>query len=254
MNPLKRFGKSRFGQGLAAALAATYIRLVYASVRWRRDCADGAKPYVEDGRPFIACFWHGRLATMRAAWTHDPKNFHMLISGHRDGVIIAMAMKFMGFGTVAGSSRRGGAQAVRSLIDMLQEGHCVGLTPDGPKGPRMRAKGGAIKSAQFTGVPIIPIGGSVRRARFLGTWDRFCLARPFTRGEIIYGEPIHVPTEARGQEAEKLRLLLEDQLNALTAEADRRCGHPAIEPAPPPGSRGGEAQEESGRRVSHAGA
>ena len=245
MKPLKTLIKSRAGQGIAAVLAAGYIRLVHASVRWRRQVPPAARPYVLEGRPFIACFWHGRLVAMRAAWTRDPANFHMLISGHSDGAMIAMAMRFMGFGTVAGSSRRGGAAAVRSLIDALQDGHCVGLTPDGPRGPRMRAKGGAIRSAQFAGVPIIPIGGSVRACKFLGSWDRFCLARPFSRGVILYGEPIPVAPGVRGQEAESLRVLLEERLNALTAEADRRCDHPAIEPAPPTAPP---------RSVSHAGA
>ena len=95
----------------------------------------------------------------------------------------------------------------------------------------MRAKLGAIKAAQLAGVPLLPISGAARRRRVLGTWDRFCLALPFGRGVVLWGEPIEVPDEAGRAELERLRLMLEDRLNEMTTEADRRFGQSVIEPA-----------------------
>ena len=97
----------------------------------------------------------------------------------------------------------------------------------------MRAKAGAIKLAQLSGVPLIPGSGSVNRRFLLGTWDRFCLALPFSRGIILAGEPIKVPSDAAEAELEHLRQLLEDRLNSLTAAADRHFGLPTPEPAAP---------------------
>ena len=98
----------------------------------------------------------------------------------------------------------------------------------------MRAKAGAIKAAQLSGAPILAVTGAVSRRWLLGSWDRFCLALPFSQGVILWSKPITVPREADDVELERLRLLLEDRLNTLTAEADRRCGQAAVEPAPAP--------------------
>lgn len=233
MSLLKRLQKTGFGQALLAWEISVYLLLLRATTRWRITRPAAAEALLDKEASFIACFWHGRLTTMRAAWNRHPSHFHMLISGHRDGAMVSRAMQRLGFPTVAGSSRRGGVSAMRRMREILQSGDCVGITPDGPRGPRMRAKIGAIKAAQSTGVPILPVTGSIRRCRFLKTWDRFCFAEPFSRGVILFGEPLSVPADADRTELERLRLELENRLNALTAEADRLCGHPAIEPAPP---------------------
>jgi len=59
------------------------------------------------------------------------------------------------------------------VIRALEAGACVGITPDGPRGPRMRAHPGLVMAARVARVPIVPAAYSVRRRRLLGTWDRF---------------------------------------------------------------------------------
>ena len=98
----------------------------------------------------------------------------------------------------------------------------------------MRAKPGPIKAAQLAGVPILPAAFGVRRRRIFRSWDHLCLAFPFSQGAIVWGEPIAVPRDAQKDELERLRLLLEDRLNQVSAEADRRCGQIPIEPAESP--------------------
>jgi lysophospholipid acyltransferase (LPLAT)-like uncharacterized protein len=246
MATLNRFLRTPLGQFLLVVTSVLYLRLIHRSVRWRIERPAATEALFTARAAFIACFWHGRLATMRAAWPRHPGAFHMLISGHRDGALIARAIAKLGFGTVAGSSRRRGAIAVRALQQKLAAGNCVGITPDGPRGPRMRAKLGAVKAAQLAGVPILPVSGSASRCRFVRSWDRFCFVKPFGRGLLLFGEPLAVPREADAAELEALRAELERRLNALTAEADRRCGQPGIEPAPlPDAGRARDALQES---------
>jgi hypothetical protein len=71
----------------------------------------------------------------------------------------------------------------------------------------------------------------VTRRRVLGSWDRFVLAWPLTRGVIAWGEPITVARNADKAAQEAMRRNLERRLNEITAEADRLCGHEEIEPA-----------------------
>jgi lysophospholipid acyltransferase (LPLAT)-like uncharacterized protein len=218
-------------QAIVCRLAAGYLRLVYATGRWRLIGIDGMSAYVTQGKPIIACFWHGRLLMMLYAWRWKQRR-QMLISQHRDGRLIAGIIARFGVATVAGSSRRGGAPAVRQLLAILKSGESIGITPDGPRGPRMRAQMGAIRLAQLSGAPLFPVSFGVRPRRMLSSWDRLVLVFPFSRGVVIYGEPIDVPRSAGAAQLEHIRTLLEHRLNDITAEADRLTGYRAVEPAP----------------------
>src|SRR5690606_1145938 len=125
----------------------------------------------------------------------------------------------LGFPSVSGSTRRGGATALRAMGRELAQGACVGITPDGPKGPRMRVKPGAIKAAQLAGVPIVPVSASGRPARVLKSWDRFLLMLPFGRARVVWGEPLAVPRRADEAELTRLAGELERRMNELTAQA-----------------------------------
>ncbi len=227
----KRLLQLRALQALLAGAAALYIGLVHRTTRWTVECPKESEAILGARRPFICCFWHGRLAMMLAARPGD-RPIHVLVSGHQDGLLIARGIAHFGIASIEGSSRRGGVGALRRLARLLESGATVAITPDGPRGPNMRAKAGAIKAAQLSGAPILAVTGAVSRRRLLGSWDRFCLALPFSHGVILWSEPITVPRAADDAELERLRLLLEDRLNTLTAEADRRCGQVAVEPAP----------------------
>ena len=121
---------------------------------------------------------------------------------------------------------------LRAMPRCLAAGECIGMTPDGPHGPRMRAGYGAIRMARDTGVPIIPFTWSTRRKTVLHrAWDKHCLPHYFSRGVIIWGDPIHVAKTATPEELEAARLLLETRLNELTREADEAVGGEVIEPA-----------------------
>lgn len=216
---------------LLCSLAAGYLRLVYATGRWTLIGVDGMGRYVTRGQPVIACFWHGRLLMMLYAWRWRERR-QMLISQHRDGQFIAGIIARFGVDAVAGSSRRGGAPAVRRLLAILKAGESIGITPDGPRGPRMRAQIGAVRLAQLSGAPLFPVTFGVRPRRMLSSWDRLVLVFPFARGVVIYGDPIVVPRDAGDEQLESLRALLERRLNDITTQADRLTGYEAVEPAP----------------------
>ena len=206
---------------------ALYIRFVYATSRWKIEGAEQAARFHRDERPFILAFWHGRLLMMPMAWPRDVP-IHMLISGHRDGRIIADAVGHFGITSIAGSSSRGGLAALRAMVKQLKNGDCVGITPDGPRGPAMRASQGIVAAARLAQVPIIPLAYATRRRRVMSTWDRFHLAFPFTEGLHLWGESIEVPADADDAALERYRQLVEDRLNALGNEVDRRMGHDPV--------------------------
>lgn len=231
----KRLLRQPAVRALLAVLLFAYVRLVARTTRWTVD--DRALRALDaEGRGGIGAFWHGRLLLMREAWTLRPTPFYMMISRHRDGDLISRVIALMGIATVGTDKKTGGLSAMRAGKRLVDRGDWVGITPDGPKGPRMRARGGAIKLAQFTGRPVLPASVGASRGRVLGSWDRFLLVYPFGRAEIRYGRPIHVPRDADARALERCRRELEDELNRLTRELDRHFGRVPVEPAggPPP--------------------
>jgi lysophospholipid acyltransferase (LPLAT)-like uncharacterized protein len=230
MRMLRRFLASELGQELAASFAAFYMRLVYRTNRWMRRGYDKIEPVLLGDRRAIFCFWHGRLLMMPLA-IRGKRAFHVLISGHRDGRLIARTVRRFGIGIIVGSSFRQPSKALRRTAQICRQGGLVGITPDGPRGPRMRAAPGAIMAAELAEAVLVPVGYATSRRRLLASWDRFLLPLPFGRGAIVIGDPIEVPPRLDADSREALRQALERALNGVTAEADRLTGNAPVEPA-----------------------
>jgi lysophospholipid acyltransferase (LPLAT)-like uncharacterized protein len=234
----RRIRKSDALRAVGCWIAAQYIRLVWATGRWEIKNAATPERFWRERKPFIIAFWHGRLLILPAMWPTTAK-ISMLISMHRDGELIARAIGYFGHGTVRGSAAkpgsnkdRGGAAALRGMLKALKANEYVGITPDGPRGPRMRASDGIVTVARVAGAPIIPCSYSARTRRVLGTWDCFVIPLPFTRGVIVWGEPIYVTRDADAGALETARLTVEAGLNAVTVAADNAMGVEPVEPAP----------------------
>jgi len=110
------------------------------------------------------------------------------------------------------------------------------FAPEGtrsPDGHLLPFKKGAFVTAIETGLPILPVTVSAAPARRIGTWDRTLIPRPFSKGLYICAEPIVVERHAGRDEQEALRARLEETLDRITDEADRRTGLGPEEPRPP---------------------
>lgn len=229
MRLIRALLRSEAGLRLSCWLVQAYVRLVYRTSRWTVEGAAFPQAARAQSGAFILAFWHGRLLMMPMAWQHLAP-MHMLISAHTDGRLIAGAVRYFDIDSVAGSSNDGGSQALRAMVRWLKSGDCVGITPDGPDGPAMRASRGIVAVARLAGAPVVPLAYATQRRRILASWDRFHLPLPFTRGIFIWGEPIRVAGELDDDGMEECRAGIEEQLNRITAEADRRMGHAAVAP------------------------
>jgi len=136
--------------------------------------------------PFIMACWHGELLMIPYAYTKYKKNPHvkLLISEHFDGNLIAKTLNFFGFETIRGSSTRGGVKALLQSIKELKNGYDLGITPDGPKGPRHEISDGIIVMAQKAKVKITLVEIKPSSYWQLNSWDKFVIPKPF--GTINY--------------------------------------------------------------------
>jgi lysophospholipid acyltransferase (LPLAT)-like uncharacterized protein len=231
VRPLKRVLRNETFRRLICWLGAQYIRLVHATGTWTVVGGEIPRRFWDAERPFILCFWHGRLMMMHACW-QSGRLIHTLTSQHPDGQLIARTTAHLGIRTVQGSSTRGGSGALRALLRILEGGESIGLTPDGPHGPRMRAGDGIVTLARLSGAPIVPVAFGIDRRRVLSSWDRFVVALPFGRGVFVWGEPIEVARDIDAAGLDARRRQVEDAINAVTEKADRLVGFAPIEPAP----------------------
>lgn len=221
-------------QPIWGGLVAAYIRLVHRSGRWQLHCDAEAAALIRARRPFIGAFWHGRLMMIDPAWraavaelgVREPLQPYVVMSAHRDGRLIANATAYFGLKSLAGSTKRG-VGLFRAAMRVIEDGHIAVITPDGPRGPRMRAKPGVARLARETGVPIVPIAFAAANQKLLGSWDRFALVLPFARGVLTFGPPLHVAGDA---DLEAATREVERRLTELTAEADRAVGRTPVEP------------------------
>lgn len=142
-------------------------------------------------RPAIWALWHGHFLPL--LWLHRHDGTTLLISRHRDAEHLASVAARWGYRTLRGSSTRGGVGALLGLIRSLRRGDQIAIAADGPRGPRERAKPGAVAAALSTGAPIIPVAASAHPAWRLRSWDGFLVPAPWARVRVAYGAPLSVP-------------------------------------------------------------
>ena len=212
----------RWWMSVAVAAAALLIRTLGATWRidrsslaaWEREAARGGR--------CIFAFWHARLLPL--VYTHRGRGVVVLVSRHRDGEWIARISERLGYGTVRGSSTRGGDQAMRELMAAGRTGKSLAVAPDGPRGPAETLKPGLVLLASNCGLPVVPVASAANRAHVFRSWDRFRVPLPFARVVVAHGTPISVPADLDDLERERWRCVLEQALVSLTREVQARAG------------------------------
>ncbi len=202
-------------------LVAWLVRLWIGTVRYRyRPLGANLDPHRRglEGR-YIYAFWHENL--LIPAYHYGRPDIWVLISQHADGQLIAEACRHLKFKVVSGSATRGGVEAVRQMLRFGDRVH-LGITPDGPRGPRRQLNPGLVYLAARTGLPIVPVGFAFHRAWRLRSWDRFALPYPWSAVECVTTDPVVVPENADKDQLEEYQRRVEQALNLATEVAERR--------------------------------
>lgn len=222
----KRLIRHPVVQGMLARLVALYLRLVWATTRWTLVGEEHARPFAD--RPMILAFWHERLPLAALGWRllarrvpqSGRRRAKVLISRHRDGRLIAAAVRPFGIDVVHASSSKGGVAGLRGLARILSDGGVAVITPDGPRGPARVAAPGVAQLAALTGVAVLPCAAASTRMRLAGSWDRMRFPLPFGRGFAVVGAPISVPRD----DAEGALPAIAAALSEVCARADAMAG------------------------------
>ena len=178
---------------------------------------------IADNQPFIPCFWHQMLifgGYYMMQLTRRGANIGYLVSPSADGELAAQILQSWGARVIRGSASRTGAQALQALYSAIKkEGVSPVNTPDGPRGPMHHFKEGTVMLAQLSQAPILPIAIAAEKFWRFRSWDQFVLPRPFSRIQIIVGEPVYVARKNTKETLETKRLEAESALNTALQQA-----------------------------------
>ncbi len=197
---------------------------------WGRSLRFDATPedlraWMKKDVPVAIVLWHNRLflAAEIVRRYREGRPAYALVSASQDGAWLTAFFSLAGMRTVRGSSSRLGREAATALVEVLRAGYDVGITPDGPRGPRYEVKGGSVIVARRTHAPMVLVGAEFESAVRLRSWDHFRIPLPFSRvrmrSEVIASDTLGDREAATA--ALQARLLAlnpdrEEQLQAVT--------------------------------------
>jgi len=161
----------------------------------------------------IYCFWHNRIF----AGTYFFRNRKIIVMNSLsfDGAYMARFVQKLGYGSVRGSSTRGGTGALVELIRLMRAGFASAFTVDGPRGPKYVAKEGPVVLAKKTGNPMLPFLLECKSYWQVNSWDNAQIPKPFARVKLMIEKPIYVASDAENGVLEDKRAELQHALDAL---------------------------------------
>lgn len=170
------------------ALALFFIPPLGAFLIWLLYRLNKKEFYIDEftKEPTIFAIWHGDLLMLPYLYFQYRKIPHakVLISDHFDGLLISKTIRYFGLDTIAGSTNRNAVKALLQGIKALKDGYDIGITPDGPKGPRHETNDGIVVMAQKASAPVVLVRIKPTKYWQFNSWDKFKVPKPF--GMIQY--------------------------------------------------------------------
>jgi len=229
----KIFFKNDVSRKILSYIIYFYLFLVYKTSRKKFIGFESHKNYIEKNS-IIFPFWHNRLMMipfLSRKIKKKIKNFNLmtLASKHGDGRIVGEVMERFGLISILGSSKykRGSHKGIeysnlKKIINGLKAGHCLGITPDGPRGPNQEINGEIINIAKMTGASLIGVSYSCSRFIVIKkSWDNFKIPLPFSRLCFVVSKNIFcIDKNINENDMENLKLQIRKDLNQVQNLAD----------------------------------
>ena len=196
-------------------LIAVFLRTFALTLRFRIEDPQSLLSR-DPAQPRIWAFWHNRILMMPYLYARlcPGRRMLMMVSRSRDGEFITRIMNRFGIDGARGSSSRGGSDALRELLRELErpQARDIGITPDGPRGPREKVQDGVLALAATSHRAIYPITLQYSRCWKLGSWDGFQIPQPGAICRVIVGPAVAAPKSLEPSELGRVRGELERAL------------------------------------------
>jgi lysophospholipid acyltransferase (LPLAT)-like uncharacterized protein len=198
--------------GFVQWLLYKFIRIYSLTFRFEVQNEDvWLTEYLHHNGRIILCTHHQQFfPAIRYFQKYKKYKPGLMISRSKDGEIISAVANRSGWVTVRGSSSKGGAKGLKSMIDHLTENRLAGHIIDGPRGPFGVVKPGVIRMAHATDSVIVPFYTRADRAWYFRSWDKFFLPKPFSKVILRFGDKIQFRQTETNEQFEEHRVMLEE--------------------------------------------
>ena len=217
----KKLLKNFFVQNILGFLTFLYIRTVNFTSSIQFENESIPRQFWNDDKPFILAFWHSQLMMIGFSWK-KKQNVNILASSHSDGRFGAIVGKYFNLNNIQ-TSEKNKSVSLRSIFKLLNDNNYIGITPDGPRGPKEIVSEGIIKIAKSSKVPIIPIGFWSSKNFKLKSWDSFLITLPFSKCSFVWNKPLEIPYNIQENQIQHYQKLLQEKINQSVKKAQNNC-------------------------------
>ena len=217
----KKLLKNIFIQHILAFVVALYIFFVRLTSRINYINISIPQSFWKNNKPFILAFWHSQLMMIGFSWKKN-KNVNILASGHSDGRFGAIVGKYFNLNNIQ-TSKKNNSISLRPIFKLLNDNNYIGITPDGPRGPKEIVSEGIIKIAKSSKVPIIPVGFWSSNNFKLKSWDSFLITLPFSKCSFVWNKPLEIPYNIQENQIQHYQKLLQEKINQSVKKAQNNC-------------------------------
>jgi len=221
MNIKKRLVKNFFIQNILGFIAYIYIYIVSITSKITYNNYKIPDHFWKNDKPFILAFWHSQLMMISFSWK-TKQELNILASGHSDGRFGSIVGKHLKLNNIAIYDKNKNF-SLRTIFKLLKQKNYIGITPDGPRGPKEKVGEGIIKIAKTSNTSIIPVGFWSSKNFQLKSWDSFLITLPFSQCSFVWGEPIEISEDLNDKNIKDFQRLLENNINECIKVAKKNC-------------------------------
>ena len=215
----KKIIKNFLVQHILALICVLYIKFVKITSVVIEKNIESPNSYWNSNQPFILAFWHSQLMMIGYCWKSD-NHINILASGHSDGRFGSLVGKFFNLNNI--STYKGkNKNILRPIFEIIKNKDFLGITPDGPRGPKENVSEGIIKIAKANKIPIIPFGYWSSKNFKLGSWDSFLITLPFSKCSFVWEDPIYITKDLDQDQIRSYQDLIKNKINNAILNAKK---------------------------------
>ena len=215
----KKILKNIIIQHILSFIVVLYILTVRLTSKINYINLSIPQSFWQSKKPFILAFWHNQLMMIAYAWKSSEK-INIVASSHSDGRFGSIVGKYFHLKNIP-TSISGSSFTIRTIYKKIEEKNYVGITPDGPRGPKEIVSEGIIKIAKATNTPIIPCGFWSSNNFRLKTWDTFLITLPFSKCCFVWQKPLYINKKTKDHDIQHYQNLLKKMIDDCVSSAKK---------------------------------